>query len=143
MTEAEEGDTVRVHYTGRTEEDGVFDTSEGREPFEFTLGDEEVIPGFNDAIEGMEEGDEKTVSIAPEDAYGERDPGAEMEIPLDQFPDHMDPQRGEVLEITDQQGARRTVEVKAVTHDEVVVDRNHPLAGKELTFDLELLEVVE
>ncbi len=140
MTPAQPGDKVQVHYTGKTE-DEVFDTSEGRDPLEFTVGEGQVIPGFDDAVTGMEVGDSKTVTLPPEDAYGPRQEGLEAEIPKAQLPETLDPERGDLLEVADQQGGRHTVQVVAAEGDSITVDQNHPLAGKTLTFDIELVDI--
>lgn len=140
MTPAQPGDKVQVHYTGKTD-DEVFDTSEGRDPLEFTVGEGQVIPGFDEAVEGMEKGDEKTITLPPEDAYGPRQDGLEMEIPKAQLPDDLNPERGDLLEVADGQGGRGTVEVVATEGDSITVDRNHPLAGKTLTFDIEVVDI--
>jgi FKBP-type peptidyl-prolyl cis-trans isomerase 2 len=141
MAQAQTGDTVRVHYTGRLDGGEVFDSSRGRDPFEFTLGEGQVIPGFDRAVTGMEPGDEKTVTIPSDQAYGERRDEMVGEVPRAQFPPHIDPQVGQQLQMQ-QEGQNFVVTVAEVSDDAVKLDANHPLAGKDLTFDLELVEIV-
>ena len=141
MGQARTGDTVRIHYTGRLEGGEVFDSSRGRDPFEFTLGEGQVIPGFDDAVTGMAPGDEKTVVIPSERAYGPRREEMLGEVPRAQFPPDIDPQVGQQLQM--QQGGQSfLVTVAEVSEEAVRLDANHPLAGKALTFDLELVEIV-
>jgi len=136
------GDTVRVHYTGRLETGEVFDTSEDGEPLEFTLGSGEVIPGFEEAVRGMEVGGERTVEIAPEDAYG---PHREQLIATvdrvhAEFP--TEPKVGMNLNLPLPDGNHLEVVVTEVTDTHVTIDGNHPLAGHKLTFDLKLVECI-
>ena len=134
------GDTVRVHYTGRLETGEVFDTSEDGEPLEFTLGSGEVIPGFEEAVRGMEVGGARTVEIEPEDAYGPRREQlvATVEREHAQFP--TEPEVGMNLLVPLPEGNQLEVVVTEVTDKHVVIDGNHPLAGHKLTFDLKLIE---
>ncbi len=143
MSKVKDGDTVKVHYTGKLTEDGtVFDSSEDREPLEFTLGEGQLIPGFEEAVIGMEEGDDTTVEIASEDAYGERREDLELEVAKDDLPDEVDPQVGMQLQMQQQEDGRAIpVQITAVEDDYVKLDANHPLAGKDLTFDIELVEL--
>jgi peptidylprolyl isomerase len=141
MAAARTGDTVRVHYTGRLEDGEVFDSSRGRDPLEFTLGGGQVIAGFDDAVTGMEPGDEKTVTIPAAQAYGPRREEMTGEVPRAQFPPNIAPRVGQQLQM--QQGGQSfVVTVREVTDEAVLLDANHPLAGKDLTFELELVEVV-
>lgn len=141
MAEAQSGDTVRVHYTGRLDGGEVFDSSRGRDPLEFTLGGGQVIAGFDEAVTGMTPGDEKTVTIPAGEAYGARRDELSGEVPRAQFPPDIDPQVGQQLQM--QQGGQTfVVTVTEVTDEAVRLDANHPLAGKDLTFDLELVEIV-
>jgi peptidylprolyl isomerase len=140
VAQAKKGDKVQVHYTGRLEDGTVFDTSHDREPLSFTLGEGNVIPGFETAVDGMTEGDTKTTTIPASDAYGERND--EMVIRLDRakVPDTIDPEVGQNLQIQLQNGQQMPVVVTSVTDSEVVIDANHPLAGQTLIFDIELVE---
>lgn len=143
MPKVKDGDTVKVHYTGKLTEDGtIFDSSEDREPLEFTLGEGQLIPGFEEAVIGMEEGDDTTVEIASEDAYGERREDLELEVAKDDLPDEVDPQVGMQLQMQQQEDGRAIpVQITAVEDEFVKLDANHPLAGKDLTFDIELVEL--
>lgn len=145
MPKVKEGDTVKVHYTGKLTEDGtVFDSSREREPLEFTLGNGQLIPGFEEAVVGMEEGDNTTVELDSEDAYGERREDLELEVSKSDLPDNIDPQVGMQLQMQQQEdGQAIPVQITAVEDDFVKLDANHPLAGKDLTFDIELIEVVD
>ncbi len=141
MSSASTGDTVRVHYTGRLKDGTVFDTSRNREPLEITLGEEAVIPGFESAVEGMEEGEEKTATIPPDDAYGAPRDDLILTVSKDQVPADMDPEVGQRLQMQTQDGQNFQVTVAEIADDHLRLDANHPLAGKELTFDLELVEI--
>ena len=145
MPKVQEGDTVKVHYTGKLTEDGtVFDSSREREPLEFTLGDGKLIPGFEEAVIGMEEGDDTTVELDSEDAYGERREDLELEVSKSDLPDNVDPQVGMQLQMQQQEdGQAIPVQITAVEDDFVQLDANHPLAGKDLTFDIELIELMD
>ena len=135
------GDTVRIHYTGTLDDGSVFDSSRGRRPLEFTVGSGQVIPGFDAAVTGMSVGDEKTVTIPAGEAYGERHGDQELTVERAQLPDDMDPAVGDQLQMSD--GTNQfLVRVTAVTKETVTLDANHPLAGKDLTFALELMEIV-
>lgn len=142
MSKVKEGDTVKVHYTGKlTDEGSVFDSSEDREPLEFTLGEGQLIPGFEDAVIGMEEGDSTTVDIASDDAYGERREDLELEVAKSDLPDNVEPEVGMQLQMQQQEnGQAIPVQITAVEDEVVKLDANHPLAGKDLTFDIELVE---
>lgn len=142
MTEAQAGNTVKVHYTGRFEDGTVFDSSEGRDPLEFTLGEGQVIDGFNDAVEGMSPGESKTTTIAPERGYGPRTDEMLIDVERDQFPDEIDPEIGMQLQVQGQGGQLIPVVVAEVGEESVTLDANHPLAGRELIFDIELVDIV-
>jgi peptidylprolyl isomerase len=145
LSKVKDGDTVKVHYTGTlTEEGTVFDSSEDREPLEFTLGNGKLIPGFEQAVVGMEEGDETTVEIESGDAYGQRREDLELEVAKSDLPDNIDPQVGMQLQMQQQEnGQAIPVQITAVEDEFVKLDANHPLAGKDLTFDIELVEIVD
>lgn len=141
MAEAKNGDTVSIHYTGRLEDGTVFDTSEDKDPLEFTLGEGKVIPGFEKAVEGMEEGDTRTATIDSEDAYGERRDDLVLSVAKQQLPDDLDPEVGQRLQMQAGDGQTFQVVISDVESDSVEVDANHPLAGEDLTFDIELVEI--
>jgi len=142
MAQAKSGDTVRIHYSGFLMDGTIFDSSLEGEPFEFTLGDGSVIPGFDAGLLGMTEGDEKTLAIPPESAYGARDEGLVAEIERTQIPPEIDPQVGAILQITSEQGDASNVIITKVSDTSITLDGNHPLAGQELIFEVKLLEVV-
>lgn len=142
MSTASKGDTVRVEYVGKLGDGTVFDTSEGREPLEFTLGEGQVIPGFEQAIEGMEEGEKKTTEVPSEQAYGSPDPKLLVPVPNEQFPDDIKPEIGLRLQVTQPNGAVVPVTVAEVGDEAVTLDANHPLAGEDLRFDITLVKVL-
>jgi FKBP-type peptidyl-prolyl cis-trans isomerase 2 len=140
MSEVKNGDTVKIHYTGKLKDGSVFDSSEGREPLSFTVGGKMVVPGFENGVMGMKSGDKKTISISPEEAYGERRDDQVNVVERKELPDDMAPEVGMALQATGQDGSVIPVVITEVTEKTVTVDANHPLAGKELIFDLELVE---
>lgn len=135
-----DGDTVRVHYTGTFDDGEVFDSSREREPLEFTIGDESLISGFEEALIGHEKGDRFTVTVPCDEAYGERLDELMMEVPLSDVPEHIKPEVGMMLQIATDDGDLE-VEVADITDKVVVLDANHPLAGEDLTFDIEIVDV--
>lgn len=141
MAEAKNGDKVRIHYTGTLNDGSVFDSSEGEEPLEFTLGSGEVIPGFEQAVAGMQPGDRKEVKIPSDEAYGARNDEWVLVVDRENFPENIEPEVGQQLELS-QSGQSFTVTVTDVSEDSVTLDANHPLAGQDLTFALELVEIV-
>ena len=141
MATAKQGDTVQIHYTGRLEDGTVFDSSQDREPLSFTLGEGKVIPGFENAVEGMETGEKKTTTIPSEEAYGPRREELLMNVPREQVPDGIDPEPGQRLRMQSGDGRTFDVTVAEATGEQLVLDANHPLAGEDLTFDIELVEV--
>jgi peptidylprolyl isomerase len=141
MAKAKKGDKVKVHYTGKLTDDTVFDSSREREPLEFTIGAGQMIKGFDAAVEGMEVGESKKVEIPSAEAYGERSDEAMIEVDKSQLPKDMNPEKGMQLEATSQDGRRQILIIHEVKEEKVVLDANHPLAGKELVFDIELVEV--
>lgn len=141
MSKAKDGDTVKVHYTGTLENGEVFDTSQEREPLEFQLGQGQLIPGFEKAVIGMSEGDSTTVDIPSDEAYGEVREDLVITVPKDQLPDEVEPQVGMQLQVNQQNGQPIPVRVTEIKEEELVLDANHPLAGKDLKFEIELLEV--
>lgn len=142
MTQVKNGDKVRVHYHGKLNDGTTFDSSEGRAPLEFEVGIGQVIKGFDDAMVEMKVGDKKTVVIPAENAYGVASPENMVEYPLDQFPEDMKPEIGLELHMSDDQGNNFPVVIREIKEEVVILDANHPLAGKELTFDIELVEIV-
>ncbi len=143
MSKVKDGDTVRVHYTGKLTDDGtVFDSSRDREPLEFKLGEGKLIPGFEKAVIGMEEGDDTTVEIPSEEAYGQRREDLELEVSKSDLPDNIEPEVGMQLQMQQQENGQAVpVQITAVEEDYVKLDANHPLAGKDLTFEIELVEL--
>ncbi len=142
MKQAQDGDTVRVHYTGTLDDGTQFDSSEGRDPLEFTLGSHSVIPGFEDGVRGMQTGEQKQVHIPTDAAYGERNEGLVEEIPLQHFPDDLELQVGMQLQAQSPNGELFNVMVRALSETAATLDGNHPLAGENLNFDLELVEIL-
>lgn len=141
MQQVKAGDKVKVHYHGRLTDGTTFDSSEGRDPLEFEVGSGMVIKGFDDGVTGMTVGQKKTIEIPVADAYGEKDPGMLIEFPLDRFPEGMKPEVGMQLQMSNGQGQQLPVVIVDVRPDSVVLDGNHPLAGEDLIFDLELVEI--
>ena len=143
MAQAKEGDEVQVHYTGKLEDGTVFDTSEDGEPLSFMIGENRVIPGFEEAVTGMEPGDSKTTEIDPEQAYGEHREDMVMELERDQIPEDVEPQVGQQLQLRLENGQTVPVLITALGDETVTIDANHPLAGRTLEFEIELVEVGE
>ena len=143
MEQVKEGDVVRVHYTGKLTNGEQFDSSEGREPLEFTVGAGQMIKGFDDAMPGMSVGEKKTINILPGDAYGEKDEQAMIEFPKANIPPDMKLEPGMQLQLRNENGQPFPVTVAEIKDDVVVLDANHMLAGKELVFDIELMEIVK
>jgi peptidylprolyl isomerase len=141
MPTATTGDTVHVHYTGRLDDGTVFDSSQGRDPLAFTVGAGQVIPGFDDAVTGMQVGDSKTVRLGAGEAYGKRRDDLRLDVPSAQLPDDVEPRVGMELELRGQDGQPVPVRVAAVDDETVTLDANHPLAGQALTFDVELVAI--
>lgn len=142
MAQVKDGDTVKVHYTGKLVSGEQFDSSVGREPLEFTVGAGMMIKGFDAAMPGMAVGDKKTVNIPAADAYGEKDPNAIIPFPKENVPADMKLEPGMQLTLTNQQGQPFPVVVTEIQEDVIVLDANHFLAGEELIFDIELIEIV-
>ncbi len=140
MQQVKEGDKVKVHYHGKLRSGETFDSSEGREPLEFTVGSGQVIKGFDDGVKGMNIGDKRTLQIASVDAYGEKEEDRIIEFPKTQFPADMKPEVGMQLMMNDGNGQSLPVVITEVKEESVLLDANHPLAGQELIFDIELVE---
>jgi peptidylprolyl isomerase len=142
MQQAKRGDTVHVHYRGTLDDGTEFDSSAGADPISFTLGSGEVIPGFEDAIEGMSAGEKKTQHIPAENAYGERRDELVFTVSKDQMPDGGgEIEVGDMLRVGFPDGSSAAVQVANVEEGNVTLDANHPLAGKNLTFELELVKI--
>ncbi|HKK92092.1 MAG TPA: peptidylprolyl isomerase [Longimicrobiales bacterium] len=141
MANASSGDTVHVHYTGRLEDGTVFDSSEGRDPLEFKLGEGSVIAGFEQAVEGLSVGEKADARLEPEEAYGPVRDDLVMAVPREQLPDGMDPDVGDQLAMQTQDGQNLPVTVVDTDESSVKIDANHPLAGKTLIFELELVDI--
>ncbi len=142
MTQAQSGDTVRIHYKGKFDDDSVFDSSEGRDPLEFEIGTGNIIPGVEEAVIGMKPEETKETTIPPEKAYGQYRDDMVIEVEKSQFPEHIDPQAGQELELQQEDGQKVKVMVTNVGEEQVTLDANHPLAGKDLTFEITLEEIV-
>ena len=141
MQQVQKGDIVNVHYHGTLTDGTIFDSSAGREPLKFTAGEGQVIKGFDDAVLTMKVGDKKTVNIPVGEAYGHRNDDMTMEYPITDFPADMQPAVGMELQMGDNQGNVFPVVIVEVGDETVVLDANHPLAGKDLVFDLELVSI--
>ncbi len=141
MSIAKDGDTVKVHYTGTLENGEVFDTSQEREPLEFTLGQGQLIPGFEKAVIGLNVGDSTKVDIPSGEAYGELREDLVLNVPKDQLPADVEPQVGMQLQVNQPNGQPVPVRITNITDEELTLDANHPLAGKDLSFKIELVEV--
>jgi peptidylprolyl isomerase len=140
MAAAKSGDRVKVHYTGKLEDGSVFDSSASREPLEFTIGGQEVIPGFENAVVGMNPGDSKTENIPVEQAYGPRRDDMVIRVDRKEIPEDISLQVGQRLRMN-QEGHQIIVTVAQVTAEDVTLDANHPLAGQNLVFEIELVEI--
>lgn len=138
---AELGDTVKVHYVGKLSDGEVFDQSKQEEPISFEIGKGQLIQGFEQAVVGMAAGDTKTEQVPYDFAYGERRDDLVLELDKDKIPEHLNPQVGDQLEIKQDEGNNIPVVVKNITEEGMTIDANHPLAGQDLTFELELVEI--
>lgn len=141
MTAVKAGDIVHIHYKGTLNDGSVFDSSEGRDPLSFTVGTGQIIPGLDQALPGMEVGEEKTVNIPAEQAYGKVNPAAKQSVPKDQFPPNIPLEVGTQLQVQTQDGQVMPVVIDTVEADHVVLDANHPLAGKDLTFEFSVVSI--
>jgi peptidylprolyl isomerase len=141
MAEAKRGDTVKVHYTGKLKDGTVFDTSQGSDPIEFTLGESQVIPGFEKAVEGLSEGETTVAEIPMDDAYGQRQENLIVEVDKNSFPEEIDPEVGQMLTMQQPDGKKVNVRVDEIANGRVKLDANHPLAGEDLVFEIEVLEI--
>jgi peptidylprolyl isomerase len=141
MSTAKSGDSVKIHYTGTLEDGTTFDSSAGRDPLEFTRGSGQVIPGFDEAVTGMETGEKKTVTIPADKAYGPRNEEMVITAPREQVPPEINPEVGQQLQMAGPNNQPIVVQVTEVTDEHIVLDANPPLAGKDLTFDIELVSI--
>ena len=143
MKFAENGDTVKIHYTGKLNSGEVFDSSEGRDPLEFQLGSGLVIEGFNDGILGMKEGEKKVLNIPSEKAYGERREEYLIDVAKDNLPPDLTPEVGMQLSMSSPDNNPIQVSVIEISNESIKIDANPPLAGKDLIFEVELLGVLK
>ena len=141
MQQAKSGDTVKVHYHGRLTDGTTFDSSAGREPLEFQVGSGMVIPGFDNGVEGMQVGEKKTIQIPVAEAYGPKNPDMIVAFPVSEFPEDMELEVGMRLNMTNSEGHVIPVVVTEIGDENIMLDANHPLAGEDLVFDIELVEI--
>ncbi|MFB0528137.1 MAG: peptidylprolyl isomerase [bacterium] len=135
------GDRVKVQYTGTLKDGTIFDKSKEEKPLEFTVGSGQIIPGFDKAVEGMKLNEEKEVTLKPEDAYGKRDETAIREFPKSSLPENFKPEKGMVLRLQDQTGRAIPGTITDITENSITIDLNHPLAGKDLTFNIKVVGI--
>ncbi len=141
MVAAKDGDKVRVHYTGTLENGSVFDSTEGQEPFEFTIGSGEVLPDFENAVKGLEPGQSTEVKIESENAYGDYREDLCFPVEKNYFPEGIEPKVGEFFSLQLKNGNTVVVKVKEIQGDSIILDANHPLAGENLYFQIKLVEI--
>ena len=141
MAQAKQGDTVKVHYTGTLNDGTIFDSSQGRDPLQFTIGENSVIPGFEQAVTGLGLGESTKTEIPADQAYGARDERLITAVPRDRIPQDLKIAVDDRLQVRRPDGGMSVVTVTAVTESNVTLDGNHPLAGMDLTFDIELVEI--
>ena len=141
MSTIKDGDTVSVHYTGTLASGEVFDSSIERDPLKFTLGKGKLIPGFEQAIKGLSVGEKATTNIPSLEAYGEHNPEMVIEVPMNQLPPELDAQVGMQLQLNQPDGQAIPVQITQIEGETVTIDANHPLAGKDLNFDIEVVEI--
>ena len=141
MSEAKQGDTVKVHYTGKLENGMVFDTSTEREPLQFTIGEGQIIRGFEDAVVGMNPGDSTTTTVPADSAYGPYREDLVMSVERSRLPEDMEPEVGQQLQGQQEDGEDIVFTVTETTAENVTLDANHPLAGQDLIFDIQLVEI--
>jgi FKBP-type peptidyl-prolyl cis-trans isomerase 2 len=142
MRQVKNGDKVKVHYHGKLTSGETFDSSEGRAPLEFEVGSGMVIKGFDDGVTGMEVGQKKTINIPVGEAYGPKNPDMLIEMPKERFPNDMELEEGMPLMMSDGSGQNFQVVITEIKDESVLLDANHPLAGQDLVFDIELVEIV-
>lgn len=142
MTQVKENNTVKVHYTGKLADGQIFDSSEGQEPLDFTLGEGRLIPGFEKGLIDMKLNEKKTINIAKDEAYGDPREDLIIEVPKSELPQEMTPEVGMGLVSRTPEGQEMNFLVVEVRDETVVLDGNHPLAGQDLIFDLEVVEII-
>jgi len=138
---AKQGDSVKVHYHGTLNDGTVFDSTYEESPLDFTIGEGEIIPGFEQAVEGMDEGEKKNITVEPENAYGEYNERGVVQVPRENLPEDIQPEKGMMLQLNTPEDQVVYVTVTEIEEENVTLDANHPLAGKTLNFDIELLQV--
>lgn len=141
MAQAKQGDTVAVHYTGKLSDDTTFDSSRDRQPLTFQVGSGQVISGFEQGVVGMEPGETKTITIDAADAYGEYNREQVVEVQRSMFPEDIEPEVGQQLQVQQENGQPIPVVVREIKDATVMLDANHPLAGQDLTFEIELVSI--
>ncbi len=141
MAAAKHGDTVKVHYKGTLEDGSVFDSSDGREPLEFCIGAGQIIPGFEQGVIGMNPGDSKSITLGAENAYGPHRDDLALVVEKEKLPEDLNPEVGQQFQIRQEDDKTFVVTVTGIAEDSVTLDANHPLAGKQLTFDVDLVEI--
>ncbi len=141
MSKVKKGDTVKVHYTGTLKNGEIFDSSQNKEPLEFTMGQGQLIPGFEKAVENLEVGESTTVNIPSEEAYGELRDDLIISVPKNQLPADITPELGMQLQVNQENGQPVPVRIVEITDENLTLDANHPLAGEDLTFEIKLIEV--
>jgi peptidylprolyl isomerase len=143
MAQAKTGDVVKVHYTGKLDDGTVFDSSANREPLQFKIGEGQLIADFEQALVGMNPGDSKTVQIAADNAYGPYHEEMVIELDRKDLPENLEPKVDQKLQVRQESGQEFVVTVTEVTETSVTLDGNHPLAGKDLVFDIQLSEIIQ
>jgi len=142
MTQAKNGDTVKVHYTGKLADETVFDSSVNRDPLQFKIGDGQIIPGFEKIVIGMDTGEKKVTTIVSDQAYGPHRKDMVFSVDRDKFPPNIQPEVGQQLQMPQADDQKIVVTVTKVSESNVTLDANHPLAGKDLTFEIQLVEII-
>ena len=141
MSKIKDGDAVKVHYKGTLDDGTVFDSSEGREPLAFTLGTGQLIPGFEKAVIGLEVGETTTTNIPAAEAYGEHRPEMTITVPKTELPEDMEVHEGLQLQLNQPDGQPIPVVITKIDNEQITLDANHPLAGKDLTFEITIVEI--
>jgi len=142
LSKVKSGDTVKVHYTGTLTDGTVFDSSESKEPLEFTLGSGQLIPGFEKAVDGLQAGESVEVTIPSDEAYGEPREDLIITVPKSDLPEDIQPQVGMQLQVNQPEGQPVPVRITSVEDESIQLDANHPLAGEDLTFKIDVVEIV-
>jgi len=142
MKKAVNGDKVKVHYTGYLDDGTIFDSSEGKDPLEFTLGEGQLLKGFENAVEGLQEGDKNKVKIPAKEGYGMPQESLIGKVPLEALPNEIKPELGMKLQSETPEGDRLILKVIEISDEDITVDANHELAGQDLNFDIELVEII-